>query len=276
MAFITLYVIPSPHGISWASPIRLALSAALNYLSPSRTKLHHYLGHVYVRLQSELGEDLVYAGMTNDECAENADPPMHDLLIKNKMGMSILFHGFKGRMQESNEVKLDLLERAQKKAPVSFLKVKISLEQLNHTMEFLSEFKKRGADRVYGLVHRPLLFEGSGCSAFGAACLERAKVLSLNLLNAWTRTVEIPEPLLSNKKPVPFYKMMRSKWVKTGEPSTSLFFWDPDLMHRWIISNENQSTDDLCAQWKGVEISRDAVGQNSKFGVRVSEQVSAK
>jgi hypothetical protein len=237
-AELTLYFYPSPGGVNWESPKTLARSVMGNSLTPSKSAKHS-IGHVSVRWNcfppmGEAGE--FQTGMTTATDSEE-----RDLLLSKNVGLGILFHTFEGRLQEEREIESDLEARLEN-GKVSWITFEIREPSCLRLVQYYDEFRGYGYDRFYGLPLRPLYREGAGCSAFGASFLELAGVLEPEFRERWTRQISVPLDLIGDpatKKEVGILTLLFSgradRWARADEPHRDVFFWDPDLMHRWVL-----------------------------------------
>src|SRR5690606_1928023 len=109
---------------------------------------------------------------------------------------------------------------------------------------FLEDYKTKGGDRVYGMRPRPLYGEGGGCSAFGTAFVEVAGFMDPEFEKSWTRTFRIPRRLIggpsTGKYVSPLHMAFANAWASESEPHEPGFFWDPDLMHSWLLRTWEQ------------------------------------
>ncbi len=96
-AKLTLYFIPSPFGLNWESPSKLARTIIINKYSFKP----RFMGHVNIdiQFQNEQGEkEHILTGMVASNL--NAVP----LLLKKKIGLGILWHSFPGRLETKEEL----------------------------------------------------------------------------------------------------------------------------------------------------------------------------
>jgi hypothetical protein len=168
---MTLYFIPSPYGLNWESPSKLAKGILKNKLLPGS----RFMGHVNIELDYQDPEDgkvHILTGMTQKKM--NAPK----LLFKEKYGLGILYHSFEGRLESIEELTPELnkyFKRGNKK--INFVKYKLNLSVCRRIRDYVAQYTKNGHDRYYGLYNKPLHGEGAGCSAFGASFLEVAGIL---------------------------------------------------------------------------------------------------
>ena len=238
-AKLTIYFIPSPRRINWTTPTTLARTILTNKLARKR----RFMGHVNIELEyEENGEKKHYlTGMAAQNL--NAVP----LILKEKMGLGILFHSFAGKLESKEELIPELTGYFKEgNESINFIEYEIDLAAAKRVETYLHIFKEKKLDRYYGLFNSPLHAEGGGCSAFGASVLEVAGLLNQDHKHHWTRVFQVPHrlvgaPLTKNK--TSFFKLLLTQqdWAEKDEDFTEIFFWDPDLMHLWV---ENQLKED--------------------------------
>ncbi len=235
---LTLHVFPSSFGVDWSSPASLARSAVLNHVPALFTRDGSPIGHVTVDVDcaADAKEPArrVAAGMTDADGDESAR-----LLRGPGLGLGILFHDFKGRLEDPRRIEERLRSRAAK-GTVSFVTFRLAPKTCRRLVRYFDEYEAKGYGAHYGLPNRPLHREGAGCSAFGASFVETAGLLSPELSAAWSKTVAVPlryvgGPITGGR--VALWKLLFSNgthWARDGEPSKSVFFYDPDTIHAWI------------------------------------------
>lgn len=224
---LTLYFIPSPLGLDWSSPAKLAVSAAKNRLRfQSR-----FMGHVFVEIQC--GDKIERTGMVGT----NFDY-LNQLLIEQR-GLGVLYHSFAGGLEQSADVEGEIKELSQEGERLNFVKFKLNEGQCVRVVTYLKEYRGYNVGRYYGLANRPLYAEGSGCSAFGASFLEVAGILDTEMTEAWSQTVLIPlkyagPPLKTEGVSLWSLIMNAQSWASEKEVHKKLFFWSPDRMFEWV------------------------------------------
>lgn len=222
---LTLYFIPSPHGMDWSSPASLAKSAALNRFSfKSR-----FIGHVWAEVRC--GEKSVLTGMVGKKFDY-----FNQLLIQSK-GLGILFHSFEGRMEDEKDIREEMKELVEA-GRINYARFLLSKDNCQRLITYAEEYKKNDVGRYYGLSNRPRFAEGSGCSAFGASFLDVAGILDTEILEEWSKTVNVPLELSGppvREEGVSLLKVMISanSWAKPTEEHKKIFFFDPDSMYNW-------------------------------------------
>jgi hypothetical protein len=238
--------------MDWRSPSHLAWSAIANELSPSRYLSKHSIGHVNIELRCDAtqGHDsrIVYSGMTSD--GESLE---RDALLKENIGLGVLFRDFPGRLESADEILSQLPERT-KGGDLSLLRIRVSDATCRRLLVFHDEFRDRGLGEHYGLPNRPRAGEGAGCTAYATAFLDVGGLLTDEMRRQWSRTLRVPVDLIGGgeaetpAQSVSITRLLFSfwrRWAAPGEPHRELFFWDPDAMHRWIHSAFESDRTDL-------------------------------
>lgn len=262
-ASLTLYFIPSPYGLNWESPTKLARDILKNYAVKGRFgHTRRFMGHVNIELDytNDQGEHInILTGMAASDL--NAVP----LLLKKKIGLGIIFHSFPGKLETKEELIPELDEYFKKgNSKINFAKFKINTETAKRIENYIAEYKKNDIWNYYGLVNSPLHGEGSGCSAFGASFIEVAGILQEEHKQHWANCVKVPHKLLGAPvfdKKVSFFEILLGshEWANESEDHHELFFWDPDLMYNWVenclsqkITTANEYTVESIQNTKGL------------------------
>ncbi|MFZ4712546.1 MAG: hypothetical protein ACOYL6_02430 [Bacteriovoracaceae bacterium] len=227
---LILFFYPSP-GIIWHSPATLALSSGVSKM----LKRPRAIGHVTARLRSLGQPDIEFhTGMTQLHKEEGKK----EVLLKG-YGMGILFHDFKGRLENTNELDEEVEMLSHKKDRLSYIRFEINRPIAERLKKYVEEYQALGADKHYGAPHRPLYGEGGGCGAYVASFLTLSGLMSDELYKAWTRTHLLPETLIGGpkgKKKVGLWKVLSTfRWANKDETHEEYFTWDPDLMHEWTV-----------------------------------------
>ena len=230
---VTLHLFRSPLGISWKSPFKLATSTLANQVAPVGDKRAFSISHVFIELNCESKGRHIYRGMTSLTSTEE-----RDLLFKQKYGLGVMFHTYKGLYEKEDSILKDMAPYAgnARKAELSY---KISSETCQRLMDYADEYESLGYGNMYsGLQADPLKREGSGCSAFAVSFL-RVGGLMDEFTSQWKQIINVPNrfvggPLTQNKVDL-FYILSRpgARWYKS-EPNIYLEAWDPELMHKWV------------------------------------------
>ena len=230
---MTLHLFRSPLGISWKSPFKLATSTLANQIAPVGDKRASSMAHVFIELKCDSKGRHIYRGMTSLTSTEE-----RDLLFKQKYGLGIMFHTYKGLYEKEDTILKDMAPYAgnARKAELSY---KVSPETCQRLMDYADEYESLGYGNMYsGLQADPLKREGSGCSAFAVSFL-RVGGLMDDFTSQWKQIINVPNRFvggpLTQKKVDLFYILSRpgARWYKS-EPNIYLEAWDPELMHKWV------------------------------------------
>lgn len=237
---LTLYFYPSPYGLDWKTPRSLALTTLRNAASRKGRRI----GHVSIEIEQRDEKILIFrdhVGMTDiDKTLQRK------LLLKEKTGFGILFYNFDGSLESAAKLDPEVRARAQT-GELSWVKFKISRSVSDRIKQYLDEFKAKGGSCWYGLPNRPRYGEGGGCSAFGASFLDVAGILLPEFKKHWTNEIEVSEKWIGppvGTNPVSFYKIIlgpnSKSWTFSDSPSRKIFFWEPDLMHQWVLNTHKK------------------------------------
>lgn len=240
---LKLYIFPSPVGINWSSPSSLAWSALRNELASTPHARAHSIGHVNIELSCAIaGTDsrrTIVTGMTDDGINLQ-----RDALLKDRIGMGVLFKNYPGRLESRPEVE-DQLPARFRRGDISTLHFLISDATCSRLMQFHDEFRDNGSAGIYGLPNRPRYREGAGCTAYSNAYLELAGLLTGEMVREWSKTIRVPMDMIGGGEAgAPFRRvsMLRvlltpwRKWARANDDHREVFLWDPDAMHHWVLS----------------------------------------
>jgi hypothetical protein len=231
---LTLYFIESPFGINWRTPWHMTTSTLKNQMAPSPKGISaHTISHTYAEISCDSSGARLLRGMTSDGNTEE-----RDLLFKQKYGLGIIFHTFRGRLEKEEDLSRDLSYYFGK-SRMSQLTIKISPEACQRMVDYAHEYETRGFGKMYaGLQADPLKGEGAGCSAFVISFMEVAGLLK-PFTNQWVERINVPlslvgGPMTRNK--VSIGKILKSYGVQWSDkvPHFPLKAWNPEKMHQWV------------------------------------------
>ena len=197
------------------------------------------MGHVFVEVQC--GSENIQTGMIG----KNFDYLTQ--IIMNNRGLGILFHSFDGHLEDKASVAAEIKEATELGTRMNFIQYELNEGQCVRAVTYLKEYREKNVGRYYGLANRPLHGEGGGCSAFGASVAEVAGVMEMDVQEAWTKTINIPNEFAGpplQEKGVNIFKLIfhGRKWANEKEPHQKLMFWDPDLMYHWVNDKISKTT----------------------------------
>jgi hypothetical protein len=234
---LTLHFIPSPVGMDWSSPSKLAKSAFMNRISLKP----RFIGHVFVELKC--GDQHELTGMSGKRFDY-----LNQLLIEQK-GLGILYHSFEGALEEREKI-LPELKGYLETGHSNFVTFLLNQGQCQRALTYLSEYRENNVGRHYGLANRPRHGEGAGCTAFAVSFPDVLNILDQDMKESWSQTVNIPLELAGpplNKEGVSFFKVMfnAGSWSQENQKHQKLTFWDPDKMHQWVKKKVAQTPQDF-------------------------------
>lgn len=238
---LTVFVIRSILPLNWESPSTLFKSYRKEISAKPLRKQKSMMGHTFVLLRSPLVSDSIFAGMTYV-----SKKTQRKLVIKDKIGLGVLGMYMEGRMQPHDELNQKMFYYASK-GEVSFIRYRINESAAKRVIDFYNSYispfdnEKAKCDFYGGAFWPRYDFEGSGCSAFGFACLEVAQVLEE--FSGWKKSVVIPMDLIggeiNNSKKIRVRDIKKSKsWYKgNGIPDKDFVqfdIFDPSAVYEWI------------------------------------------
>jgi hypothetical protein len=232
---LTVWIYPSPVGIDWSSPSKVAWSAVRNELARSPYPFKHSIGHANIEL--ECGGRKVLSGMTS-----SGDSPEAKALLLERIGMGVLFRDFAGELEKPEEIAMELPIR-QAGGALTHLTVLLSDSTCSRLMQFHDEYEALGYGGHYGLVNRPRRGEGAGCTAYATAYLDVGGLILPEMRSRWTKTIRVPVDMIGGgeagtpKKRVSFFRLLLAPWRNWATPEQDhreVFFWDPDAMNAWV------------------------------------------
>jgi hypothetical protein len=246
---LVLYMIPSPYGIRWSSPRALARSAMVNGVSSLVLGHVHSIGHAHIGLRT--ANRHILTGMTVGSTRKRGLT-----VLKQQMGLGILFHRFEGRLEPRSEVEQSI-EAAAKTNRLSRLRFLLNGETADRLINYFDEYERHKHRLGYGFLCRPRHKEGAGCTEFAISFLEIAGLLSQEFQKSWRNSCIVPSTLIGEPaRPVPLRTLLWSqqgkRWAPTYSEGRQLEFWDPDRMHQWVMNRWRQKDGGLrmAPQWQ--------------------------
>lgn len=236
--YITLYAMPSPSDMDWSNITRLAGSAAYNALA---VKLgdKHVIGHVAFEIGCTLNDGrrvtLVSGQSPSDGMGGFADQVM------DGAGYNAFFGHVPGRLQTRSELEGKMDQESNTAGDVAFLTLKVSQASCLEALRYVNAYRDEGVYKRYGLGVRPLYKEGGGCANVGVSVVEVAGPAGFEALaRPWSRTFYVPNELLGSEgDPVGAGTLLdywKYDWTRpTAKPHKKLFFYDPDLIYKWVL-----------------------------------------
>lgn len=229
---ITLYSFPPPHPYKWKHPHSLLISCLRNYYAKSDYQPRRILGHMVVELRRDTAVFLT--GMVADDLQN-----MRHSLLKDKMGLGVLFSCVRGHLEDKNEV-LPELEQRLDGAGTAFIRFRISDSAYEYLCNYLDSFRRRGYDKLYNGENRPRAGRGAGCTAFGISFLELIGAILPEFREKWAVNLRIPASLIgdsTNHKRISLARIFFSfNWARPNKPFRQLVLFEPYRVYEWITS----------------------------------------
>lgn len=236
---LTIYVIPSVLDRQWKNSRELTVTTFINMVLPEKYSKKRYMGHAFVQLKNVQENHL--AGSTYA-----IGVPMKEMVTKGGYGLGILVSDIPGRLETTQQLSYELAERYNE-GNISFIRFKISTEMYERLKYYLVEYQKRGYDAIYNGENKPREGKGAGCTAFAVSFLEVAGFLKDFWMEQWMKEVRIPKELVGGKKHNRRVKTIKvlttGKWAEPDEPHVVCSFYDPNVMHHWIVEQSVKQND---------------------------------
>lgn len=239
---LTMYFIHSPLNLNWRSPQSIAASTVENSLIPKKLGGRYSIGHVYEEINCPGLGVHEFTGQTSSTDIDT------ERVLKLGWALGAMLATEPGQLDTTDYVKA-ALPPLYKSGRVSILKIAISENACERIVDYLTEYRALGLDKIYAGLHaRPLYKEGSGCSAFGASVMEVAGLILPEQESAWTMHLGVPYKYIGGPrtgKKINIVKMLTafgSEWTPKNEPHNGLWidFYDPSLMHHWVKSTHKK------------------------------------
>jgi len=229
---LILYSMCPPRSLDWSSPRGLALGAIGNQFTFIHRDHKHAIGHVFVELKNGDEREMAGSVPTGDS---NSDKNM---IFKDGFCLGILFADIKGRLETAVDLDPQIPDRY-KSGRIAFISFKLSAENYTRVKTYLSEYRRRGYDRIYNGLNRPREGLGAGCSGFGVSCIEVAGLLHPVWKDVWAQHVLVPMDLIGGpigggKKVFIGKAITRGRWANEKESNRRLDLYDPDLIYKWV------------------------------------------
>ncbi|HBA60129.1 MAG TPA: hypothetical protein DCZ92_04810 [Elusimicrobia bacterium] len=238
--YITLYAMPSPHAMDWKNLATLVFSFARNQAAVSLTKQTHAIGHVAFEIGCTLPDGrrtLVVSGQVpKDKDSMGGFTEQ----AKAGAGYSAFFGYVPGRLQTQEQLETELDTLSNEANEVAFLTLKVSPQSCLEAQRYIKAYDDEGVSTRYGLGVRPLYKEGGGCANVGVSVVEVAGPADFERLSSpWGRTFYVPQELLGDAQNNVGLGDVASYWKydwtkKPAGEHKKLFFYDPDLIYKWI------------------------------------------
>lgn len=241
----TIFIFPTMHPLDWTSPSTLYKTMLQLYMKTFTLPDNYLIGHLAVRLESDLLDEPLYIGQASGRGNERID-----MVLRQKVGYAILGATLPGRIETPEEIK-HRIEVYKERNKLTFIKYrinKIAAQRILRYIELYTRKNEQGiaASDFYGGMFWPLYYnEGAGCSAFALAALELTGLMP-KFHQDWRVDVKIPMDLMGGEynqgKKVRNSRIKRTHaWYQgNGERNVDYaeyFVYEPALMHDWVITH---------------------------------------
>lgn len=239
---LTLYVIPSYEPIDWSSPSKLYKSALKSYSEAFFQKKNYPIGHMFLELKTPFCDSVILTSITSVSGKEQ-----RDLVLKEKVGLTILGTPVSGRMESSNELR-EKIRRFSAKNKLAYMQFSLNDQAVKRVLEYIRRFTTRNSEGKspsdhYGGAFWPLFEnEGAGCSSFGISALETTG-FDIDR-KEWYSDLMIPIDLLgginNGGKKVKSKDIRKWKTWHSGNGVINIDYvplrtYDPSMIFHWII-----------------------------------------
>lgn len=229
--YLRLHVFPArPTPILWHTPQALLTSLVAGLV----TNRPHGIGHVSVEVKC--GERHEWVGAVSESPAIS-----RRLLLEDGLAFSVLERAWAGRLETEGEIRGAVAAAREKHDALSTVTFLVSARTYARVLNFLDLYRADSRPKYYGFAARPRYFEGSACTAFGAAFLEVAGLFSEDVRRAWLNEVRVPFALMPPRNGRASMSVLEAsfdpaivRWAEAVEPHMRLRFYDPERVHRWV------------------------------------------
>lgn len=236
-AEINLYAINSPTTLNWTTPKSLLLTTIRNFMRLGHGKRsRHKIGHAYLGFKCD-GEAEVISGMTS-----GADFQAKQRLFNENVGMSVILMDNNGHFQDHEESLRDIMDLS-KARRINKLQIEVTNKQCLEAKKWHADYSSSDEFIYGGVDKRPLLGEGSGCTAYAMSFFEVANINYDFFNKFFMRTIYIPNDLLGgpygtgvNVRVKTVLKDKRNLSVNSPD-SLQVDLYDPNDMYSWIQTN---------------------------------------
>jgi len=241
---LTFYLIPSPEPIEWESPAKLYTSFKKGYVKNYLVKEKYLLGHLFIKVSTPLVDEPFLIGI-----ASASNKQKRRLLLKEKIGFSILNVELKGRIESSDELK-EKIKIYTEREEIAQIKFRVNARGMKRVLEFIDTFSTKfnehyaPSDFYGGSFYPRYHYEGSGCTALGMALIDLCAI-PLKHFDPWFVQVKIPMDIIGGEfnsgKKISVRKMKRSHHWYSGEGKENIDFvtysvYDPSIIYQWILN----------------------------------------
>ena len=236
--YLTMGIIHSPHDINWTNVDTMLEGYVRNSIAVENGDAHS-IGHVAFEVGCTLpsGKTAVVTGQT-----DNVGMSAYYNMFWRDKGYGAFFDYVGGALQDRAAIEKDFAKLSRRDGKMAFVTILLSPQSCAEALRYMDAYKTEGVYTRYGLGIRPLYKEGGGCANYAASVLQVAGPSNFQDLNAaWSRSFYIPQRLIhiGARKDRAFMDHFGAyDWtVLPSEPYRVLHFFDPDLMHAWVLAN---------------------------------------
>jgi hypothetical protein len=266
---VTLHLFRSPLGINWSTPWSMTFSALKNSLADTDGKRAFAISHVFVEVKCDSTGEHIFRGQTSTD-----DSNERELIFKEKYGMGVMFHTYKGKFEKDEAILKDMASYEGSERRGSFTAL-VQPSTCQRMLQYTREYEERGYGNIYsGLQADPLKGEGAGCSAFGMSFLRIAGLME-PFTSEWKNIVNVPKRFIGGPltgKKVNILKILThpaAQW-SDKEAHIHLEAWNPEKMLSWV-----QKTHDLIQDGgvlNGYETSLESLGESKSVIVDLTHR----
>ncbi len=239
---LTIFIVNSAMPLNWDTPSDLYYSLKKSYFKTVCNRKKRFLGHTAFYLNSSLLKQPLWMGI-----AQNANTKILQQLFIKKIGMGIVGHPFRAKIEDKKLLRKNLLYNA-KHNQVRAITFKINENAVERMLDFLTVFQSENhygyaSSEIYGGMFWPLYDgEGAGCTALCMSVLE-AGGIELEDQDLWKIQLHIPMELVGGEhnkgKKVNLKKIKKTNtWHidkgKLNEDFVDFEIYSPNFMFDWV------------------------------------------
>jgi hypothetical protein len=240
--YITMGIIHSPKDIDWKNAGTMMKSYVANSIAVDMGDAHS-IGHVAFEVSCTMpsGRQTVVTGQTDYGGMDE-----YYKMLWRDHSYGAFFDYVTGALQDETSIAKDFGKLSQRDGKMAFVTILLSPQSCAEALKYMAAYQSEGVYKRYGLGIRPIYKEGGGCANYAASVLQVAGPSDFAAFNKnWSRTFYIPLRLIhigERAERSVFDQLSIYDWsVVPSEPYRVLHFFDPDLMHAWVMSNKDSS-----------------------------------
>jgi hypothetical protein len=229
---LTLWISGPERSIDWKTPGSLYRSFLINsILAPKRL----FGSAVAVLHCGKDNNALETEGISADSESINVFGPV----VFQGRGLGHLFTAHPGKLLSSEEAIGKRNEMLKDNLPAESIAYIISQKHCDRIQTYLSEVKKHGFAKNFGLPHRPLMAEGMTDTSLVISILQVAGIIGPKETESWERVVILPKNLSGaplTDEYISIFSLLTGSWANNANEGYVLRFWDPALIAKYIRS----------------------------------------